>query len=812
MFKRLFTTLVILAIASSLTADAAVTHWRVIKGAYYEQSQDNSTNNATASWGIYGVVETDLPGDATSIVIEGGNIAGSIAYELEGTEWELGADFTNKTALDAVFPAGNYSIILSGGTLGTVTQQFTIGEDAYPNVPYLTGADYSDCLALEALEPFELNWSDAGSTTAISLEIFTGSELDEGDDVYAVYTNVATGAVLPWNVFEANSNYNGFIDFGNAELQSGIGGFGLEGDVSFNTALAFYINTVNSAVDYDDFDGGTNSSWVSFLTEPGKQFTPFNDVLEFTSGNGPDNDSVAWVYDTDALSYTQDWAVAVDIANFIDPAGLSGGQDAYFTLVIGSDDLQNLMLLENFIEESYNEVFVGVDSNGVESVVEYGVEIDQERVSLKVSFDAEREILTSAYSLGGNYIVLTNFSTKTWGISDSEEFLAALSFGSDNLAISSGEVYADNFRIYGEEVVSNHIEEIEISYLRVFNTPETVDDDYNEYNIIATTDQRVQSVSFTLPDDQTIVINEMVDDGEKRSFDFESTDPIEEPFDPVVDGDWTITVGYIDGTFQSTVVPYTKEDGVTAIPLISNQPLFTAINRTGDEVTFEWAVVDPSANFVAVERWDEETDDLDEVGFFATSITDEIGAIESIDGPLSTTMTSPYTAPQGTQEFLFINGWGRTAYNDDGVAYALGKSSESAYYIYIPAAGDEDADMMDDAWEIEFFGGTNVVNGGTDEDFDMDGMSNFSEFIAGVNPTNSGSVFGVEEAEPIPAGYVVNWTAVAGREYGVYWTTDIVSGFEPLATGLSYPVNSYTDTVHTVEQGGFYYIDVQLAD
>jgi hypothetical protein len=58
---------------------------------------------------------------------------------------------------------------------------------------------------------------------------------------------------------------------------------------------------------------------------------------------------------------------------------------------------------------------------------------------------------------------------------------------------------------------------------------------------------------------------------------------------------------------------------------------------------------------------------------------------------------------------------------------------------------------------------------------------------------------------------VINWTSVPGREYAVYWAKTLTNSFEFVTPGyLPYPQNSYTDTVHTVEGCGFYYIDVQL--
>ena len=114
--------------------------------------------------------------------------------------------------------------------------------------------------------------------------------------------------------------------------------------------------------------------------------------------------------------------------------------------------------------------------------------------------------------------------------------------------------------------------------------------------------------------------------------------------------------------------------------------------------------------------------------------------------------------------------------------------------------------------EIEFFGGTTVIDGGTYDDFDKDGMLNVEEFIAGVNPANSNSVFAVEEPGPSPSGFVINWNSVEGRKYGIYWAKTLSDGFETVATDLLYPQNSFTDTVHTNDGCGFYYIDVQLDD
>jgi hypothetical protein len=37
-------------------------------------------------------------------------------------------------------------------------------------------------------------------------------------------------------------------------------------------------------------------------------------------------------------------------------------------------------------------------------------------------------------------------------------------------------------------------------------------------------------------------------------------------WNPAHDGDWTVTFGFCDGAYQSTIIPFTKEDGTTPLP------------------------------------------------------------------------------------------------------------------------------------------------------------------------------------------------------------------------------------------------------
>jgi len=92
----------------------------------------------------------------------------------------------------------------------------------------------------------------------------------------------------------------------------------------------------------------------------------------------------------------------------------------------------------------------------------------------------------------------------------------------------------------------------------------------------------------------------------------------------------------------------------------------------------------------------------------------------------------------------------------------------------VPPA-DGDGDEMDDEWEIDNFGGTNVVNGGATEDWDGDGVINLHEFLAGTDPVNPDSLLHVSGMSPggNPGELVLTWPAVERKTYAVLYKTNI---------------------------------------
>ncbi len=122
---------------------------------------------------------------------------------------------------------------------------------------------------------------------------------------------------------------------------------------------------------------------------------------------------------------------------------------------------------------------------------------------------------------------------------------------------------------------------------------------------------------------------------------------------------------------------------------------------------------------------------------------------------------------------------------------------------------DSDMDDMPDGWEFD--NGLNPADA-TDAAKDKDGdwYSNYSEYIAGTDPQNASSVFDLSYVVATN-GFVINWDSVTSRRYTVLWTDDLLAtNSVVLEADIDYPRGSYTDILYSVEDAGFYKVDVEL--
>jgi len=129
-----------------------------------------------------------------------------------------------------------------------------------------------------------------------------------------------------------------------------------------------------------------------------------------------------------------------------------------------------------------------------------------------------------------------------------------------------------------------------------------------------------------------------------------------------------------------------------------------------------------------------------------------------------------------------------------------------------PGGGDTndvDEDGMADAWEVLFFGGTNMSMGGPDDDWDSDGYRNLYEYTAGTVPTNGLSLFQVRivhtngETLVVFDGLDADGTGYLGvdRYYDLSRSVDLRGQWSPVV-GFTNIVGDDSTVIHTNQSGG----------
>ena len=121
---------------------------------------------------------------------------------------------------------------------------------------------------------------------------------------------------------------------------------------------------------------------------------------------------------------------------------------------------------------------------------------------------------------------------------------------------------------------------------------------------------------------------------------------------------------------------------------------------------------------------------------------------------------------------------------------------------------DTDADGLPDEWETTYWPGDLSHSPG---DMASNGVDTVWQcYIAGLDPTDENAVFLISVFRPLTSGNILHWQNVSGRVYSVWWSSNLLSSFQPLETNLPWTEMPYTDTNHPAEEKGFYKIDVEL--
>ncbi len=111
---------------------------------------------------------------------------------------------------------------------------------------------------------------------------------------------------------------------------------------------------------------------------------------------------------------------------------------------------------------------------------------------------------------------------------------------------------------------------------------------------------------------------------------------------------------------------------------------------------------------------------------------------------------------------------------------------------------DSDADGITDEWERQHGGNQNpdrVCSNGVN--------TLLQAYVAGLDPNDPESKFTTTVSDQ-----TLRWNATSGRVYAVYYSTNLLEGFQPLETNIPWTAGCFTDSVHNAGQR-FYRIEVR---
>jgi hypothetical protein len=127
--------------------------------------------------------------------------------------------------------------------------------------------------------------------------------------------------------------------------------------------------------------------------------------------------------------------------------------------------------------------------------------------------------------------------------------------------------------------------------------------------------------------------------------------------------------------------------------------------------------------------------------------------------------------------------------------------------IRSPRAPDADRDGLPDEWELECYGGITNAN---PEALCSNGRDTvMAAYVAGFDPNDPQAFFRIS-AQQFDTANTIFWGGVSGRVYSVYWSSDLLNGFQLLENQVHWTSNSFIDTQHPGSNEAFYKLHVDL--
>lgn len=295
------------------TAQADVNEWFFEKAVAYEQTADNTAPTQPTSWGVYIAVVLDNETDANSVTISGGGLVGSFPLSYNDGEWEYSREYNSEATMDIDFPnGGTYTLTLSGGTLGTVRQEFTLAAKKLPTIPYFTGKDLSLSQSVDPTYAYQLNWNATDTAAnAVWLEI----ESHESDsDAYDIdfEGSLPRSTSIPAMQLAKDSCYTAQLSFVNTQTMTGERGFGITGYFDQARVTKMPLNTLNTLSPqaivgaWQFGDGASNDSGALVFLANGTYFHAEDIVEDGSDTDGIERGTYSWDPTTGALTVSTD--------------------------------------------------------------------------------------------------------------------------------------------------------------------------------------------------------------------------------------------------------------------------------------------------------------------------------------------------------------------------------------------------------------------------------------------------------------------------------------------------------------------------
>lgn len=200
----------------------------VFKGVVYEQTANDTPPSGAIEWGFEAFYDAN-PGDIGEGDVTGGTIPAMLTESTSSPgEWNTDDEiynYSSKSMLDANFPSSTpYFMTITGGDLGSRSQVFSLGSDAYPAPGYLLGDLISTLNDDQFIDDdITLTWSTPDPSVdyiAIFIDRFNDAGGYAGTVVESIFPASVTQFVIPGGTLFSGGEYELGLTFINGSIGS----------------------------------------------------------------------------------------------------------------------------------------------------------------------------------------------------------------------------------------------------------------------------------------------------------------------------------------------------------------------------------------------------------------------------------------------------------------------------------------------------------------------------------------------------------------------------------------------------------------